>query len=176
MTDMQLKPCPTLEDTIIFVTSIHRGDVDKKGQPYILHVLRVCNGLGINATEEERIVALLHDTVEDHPDKVSLEILRTMGYTENIVQGVDSVTKRPEEKGDAGYFRAIQRVAENTLGRKVKIADLEDNTLPARNENPTEKDQKRLNKYKDSLLYLQRIELEYYRGKRHYAPLSTSLN
>src|SRR5438270_278019 len=53
---------PTLEDAIALAVEAHRGQTDKIGQPYVLHVLRVmfrCE------TEIERIVAVLHDVVED---------------------------------------------------------------------------------------------------------------
>jgi len=170
MTDTIIKTCPTLEDTIIFVTDSHRGQEDKGGQQYILHVMRVTVNLGINATDPERITALLHDVVEDcyQNREEGLQALRDRGYPEDIVQAVDSVTKRPDEKGEAGYFRAIDRAAANSTGRKVKIADLEDNTLPARNIPPlSAKDQERLNKYTKAIVHLQRIELNDVKGRLH---------
>lgn len=173
MTELNFKRCPTLDETIVFAVKVHANQIDKGGQPYIIHVVSVMIGLGPFATLEERIVALLHDVVEDSEGRVTLDTLREMGYTEEIVQAVDSLTKRPDEKGDDGYFRAINRVAENPIGRKVKISDLGNNTLPSRNLNPTDKDKKRLEKYMKALVYLQRIELEYINGKRHHAPVAT---
>ena len=61
---------PTLEDALILAAESHRGQVDKAGQPYILHPIRVM--LRVN-TLEERIAALLHDVVEDtavSPDEI----------------------------------------------------------------------------------------------------------
>ena len=53
---------PTLEDAIALAVEAHRGQREKAGQPYILHVLRVMFSLD---TEVERIVGVLHDVVED---------------------------------------------------------------------------------------------------------------
>ena len=170
MTDMNTNPCPGLSDTLLYVTEAHRTQVDNAGQPYILHVLRVMGNLGVHATEKERIVALLHDVVED--TGATLDTLRKLGYTEEIIQGVDGVTKRSDEINEAGYFRAIGRASENSLSRRTKIADLEDNTLPSRNENPDAKRQKRLDKYRRALVHLQQIELHYLYGKRHTFPVA----
>ena len=52
----------TLERAIAIAATAHTGQVDKGGAPYILHPLKVM--LRMN-TLEERIVAVLHDVVED---------------------------------------------------------------------------------------------------------------
>jgi guanosine-3',5'-bis(diphosphate) 3'-pyrophosphohydrolase len=54
----------TLERAICIAASAHAGQVDKAGAPYILHVLRVMLAM---SSEEERIVAVLHDVLEDTP-------------------------------------------------------------------------------------------------------------
>lgn len=52
---------PTLEDAIILAADHHRhSPPDKAGAPYILHPLRVMHFLGTDASEDERIVAVLH--------------------------------------------------------------------------------------------------------------------
>jgi len=51
-----------LEKAIKIAVEAHMGQVDKGGNPYILHPLRVM--LSLNS-EEERIVGVLHDVVED---------------------------------------------------------------------------------------------------------------
>jgi (p)ppGpp synthase/HD superfamily hydrolase len=53
---------PTLEDTISLDAKAHRRRKDKAGAAYILHSLRVMLRM---KTNDERIVALLHDVVED---------------------------------------------------------------------------------------------------------------
>ncbi len=52
----------TLEQAIALAVEIHKGQVDKYGQPYILHPLRVMFRL---EGEVAKIVGVLHDVVED---------------------------------------------------------------------------------------------------------------
>jgi len=56
----------TLEKAISLAVTAHEGQVDKGGNPYILHPLRVMLSL---RTAEEMIVAVLHDVVEDCSDR-----------------------------------------------------------------------------------------------------------
>ena len=64
----------TLERAIEIAAKAHTGQVDKAGQPYILHPLRVM--LRVNSADE-RIAAVLHDAVED--TDVTLELLAEEG-------------------------------------------------------------------------------------------------
>lgn len=109
-----------LHQTIIRATDLHRDQVDKVGQPYILHVLRVMLAM---QTEEERLVALLHDVVED--GHASLDNLQGWGYSPAVVEAVDAISRR----SDAGetYRSFIERVGRNPLAARVKLADLRDN-------------------------------------------------
>jgi (p)ppGpp synthase/HD superfamily hydrolase len=109
---------PTLEDAIALAVKVHRGQVDKGDQPYILHPLRVMFRL---ETDEERIVAVLHDVVED--SDTTLKDLREMGYSKKIVEAIDHLTRREDES----YDEFVERAAANPLARRVKLADLEDN-------------------------------------------------
>jgi len=106
-----------LTAAIILAAESHRGQVDKAGHPYILHVLSVMEGCH---TIEMKIVAALHDIVEDTP--VTLEELREFGFTEEIVEAVDAVTRRKGEE----YMDFIDRAAKNKLGRLVKYYDVVD--------------------------------------------------
>lgn len=96
----------------------HSRMVRKDGTPYIAHPIRVAIRC---ATVEEKIVALLHDVVED--TDMTLNDLRELGFSEEIIAAVDSVTKRPGEK----YVDFILRAKLNKIGRKVKLADIADN-------------------------------------------------
>ena len=109
---------PTLEDAIALAVEAHRGQRDKAGQTYILHPLRVMMRL---ETETERMVAVLHDVVEDSP--WTLERLRGLGYPEEVLGALDCLTKREGET----YEAFIERVLPHPLARRVKRADLEDN-------------------------------------------------
>lgn len=114
---------PTLEDAIALAARAHRGQVDKGGQPYILHVLRV---MLRQEDETARIVAVLHDVLEDTP--VTLADLQTAGYDEQVCEAVDCLTRRTAE----AYEDMIERVAMSPLARQVKLADLADNMDPKR--------------------------------------------
>ncbi|EGQ18390.1 hypothetical protein [Prevotella pallens] len=110
---------------------VHKGQVDKGGHDYIYHPLRV---EAKSNSFEEKIVALLHDTVED--GGIAAEYLLMLGFPQNIVNTVLAVSRREEED----YFDFIQRCKENPIGRVVKICDLEDNMDITRLNELTEKD------------------------------------
>lgn len=101
----------------ICVTS-HRGQRDKMGKAYFLHPMRVAMRC---ATDEERIVALLHDTIED--GDITAEYLTEAGFPQEIIDAVLSVTKIEGEN----YDEFIARAKRNPIGRAVKMHDLEDN-------------------------------------------------
>ncbi len=110
-----------LEQAIALAAEAHSGQVDKAGQPYILHPLRVM--MAMAPDEDFRIAAVLHDVVEDCPSW-SLERLRAEGISGTALDAIDAVTRR----GGESYDAFIKRSARNGIGRLVKIADLRDNT------------------------------------------------
>jgi hypothetical protein len=132
----------TLERAIEIAAKAHAGQVDKAGAPYILHPLRMMLKL---TTTDERICAVLHDVVEDCG--VTFEYLRTEGFSEQIVQAIDAVTKRLDEPYEAFVLRA----ASNPIGRNVKLVDLQDNSDLSRIAKPTARDYERLEKYQRSI-------------------------
>lgn len=136
----------TLERAITIAAQAHAGQVDKAGAPYILHPLRVM--LRMN-TDEERMVAVLHDVIED--SDWTLDRLRAEGFPEAVLAGVESMTRNPEET----YEEYVLRAGRNTIGRRVKLADLEDNSDLSRISLPTEKDYARIEKYRRAIALLQ---------------------
>ena len=130
---------PSLEDAIVLASQAHAGQVDKTGQPYILHPLRVMLRLGDPAA---RIVAMLHDVVED--TDITLDDLRRGGYPAEVVEAVDLVTRREGES----YEAFIERLAPHPIARLVKLADLEDNMDTSRLPGITEKTRERLEHYR----------------------------
>ncbi len=128
-----------LERAIAIAVQAHAGQLDKAGQPYILHPLRVMAAMD---TDEERIVAVLHDVVED--SDWSLAGLRARGFPERLLAALEGLTKRPTED----YEAFIKRVDTDALSRRVKIADLEDNLDPGRIKHPTARDRVRMRKYR----------------------------
>jgi (p)ppGpp synthase/HD superfamily hydrolase len=129
---------PTLEDAVALAVEAHRGQKEKAGEPYILHVLRVVFRLD---TEHERMAAALHDVVED--TAYTLDDLRLRGYPEPVVEAVDALTRRDDET----YEQFVERAGANRIARRVKLADLEDNMDIRRLPQVTEHDLERLNRY-----------------------------
>lgn len=121
---------------IDFAKMAHKGQVDKAGKDYILHPMFIADQMD---TEIEKTVAYLHDVVED--TKYTLDDLRDFGS--EVVDAVDHLTRRKNED----YFDYIDRVKENELARKVKLADLKHNADLTRIQNPTQKDKDRQRKY-----------------------------
>lgn len=132
----------TLERAIVIAAEAHAGQTDKAGAPYVLHPLRMMLCL---STSDERIVAVLHDVVEDCG--VSLEMLRADGFSEQVLEAIDSVTRRTEESYEAFVLRA----ASNPIGRRVKLADLRDNSDLSRITHPTARDYARVEKYRRAI-------------------------
>jgi (p)ppGpp synthase/HD superfamily hydrolase len=127
-----------LEDAIQMAVEAHRGPKDKAGWPYVLHPLRMlCRVESVT----EKIVAVLHDVVED--TDWTLDQLKQRGFPEEVVTAIDCLTKRAGEP----YSDFVERSASNPFARTVKLADLEDNMDVRRMEQVTPTDQERLAKY-----------------------------
>lgn len=129
----------TLERAIAIAAAAHAGQVDKAGQPYILHPLRVMLRV---TSEHQRMAAVLHDVAED--TDVSLEQLIAEGFPPQVIAAVDALTKRPGES----RIQAAQRAASNEVGRVVKLADNAENMDLTRIKNPSERDFARVEEYK----------------------------
>jgi (p)ppGpp synthase/HD superfamily hydrolase len=138
---------PTLEDAIALALEAHRGQTDKGGAPYILHPLRMMLRV---RSPTERMVAVLHDVVEDS-DR-TLEDLRRRGFPGSVVAAVDALTRR---KGEGETYEAfVRRVARHPVARRVKIADLEDNLDLSRIAAPGDEDRARMERYQRALALL----------------------
>ncbi len=129
---------PNIEDAILLATEKHRGQVDKSGAPYIVHPLQVMCRM---RTETERIVAVLHDVVED--TDVTLDDLRALGYSDEIVDAIDHLSRRDGES----YEQFIQRIKPHPLAVRVKLGDLQDNMDIRRAGKLDQKDLERFQRY-----------------------------
>lgn len=127
-----------LATAIQVALTAHAGQQDKAGQPYILHPLRLMLRM---STPEDMIVAVLHDVVED--SQITRADLERMGFAEPILDALDALTHR-EEQSYEDYIAAIKQVP---LARRVKLADLEDNSNILRLSEVTQASLERLQKY-----------------------------
>jgi len=113
-------PAGSLERAIAIATAAHEGQVDKAGDRYIEHPLRVMANLtGTSA----QVVAVLHDVVED--TTVSFDKLREEGFSEEVIEAVDALTKREGETLE----QSMARVRAIPLAVEVKRADIADNSV-----------------------------------------------
>jgi (p)ppGpp synthase/HD superfamily hydrolase len=139
----------TVEHAIALAARAHEGQLDKAGVPYIFHPIRVMLRM---TTDDERIAAVLHDVVED--SGWTLDSLAAEGFNRIVIDAVDALTKRPGEDYEAFVLRA----SVNAIARKVKLADLADNSDPARSADHTETGRARLEKYRRAAEVLREID------------------
>jgi guanosine-3',5'-bis(diphosphate) 3'-pyrophosphohydrolase len=128
----------TLERAIEIAAQAHAGQVDKAGQPYILHPLRLM--LAVQTTHE-RMAAVLHDVVEDTP--WTFEDLAQEGFPQVVIEAVKALTKHSGES----RIEAAKRVVQHPIARIVKLADVSDNMDLSRIPQLTERDFARLREY-----------------------------
>ena len=129
----------TLERAVAIAAQAHAGQTDKAGEPYILHPLRLMLSM---VSDLERIVAVLHDVVED--SDIKLDQLRAEGFSEKAVAAIDALTKRDGES----RMDAAARAKANAVALRVKLSDNADNQDMTRIGKLTEKDLERIEEYK----------------------------
>jgi len=139
----------TLERAIAIAAEAHAGQVDKAGAPYVLHPLRMMLSM---TSIDERIVAVLHDVCEDCPGW-TFDRLRREGFSDHIIEALQSVTKCDGED----YEDFVRRAAANPIGRRVKLADMQDNSDLSRISTPTERDFQRVEKYRRAIALISQL-------------------
>ena len=122
----------------------HNGQVDKSGVPYIYHPIHLAEQM---QTEDECIVALLHDTVED--TEVTFEDLEKE-FSNVIIEAIKLLTHDKSVE----YMEYIKQIKENPIAKNVKLADLRHNSDEKRKAEITDKDIKRNEKYKKAIKFL----------------------
>ena len=122
----------------------HMGQTDKFGIPYIFHPMHLAEQMD---SEEECIVAMLHDVVED--TEITFEQLEE-DFSEIVIEALKLLT----HDKSIPYDDYIKNLKNNPIAKKVKLADLMHNSDISRLEQITEKDYVRLEKYKNALQIL----------------------
>jgi (p)ppGpp synthase/HD superfamily hydrolase len=106
-----------LESAIRLAAKVHKGQVDRFGKPYILHVMRVMmRGHDL----EEQVLGALHDVLER--STLTMADLQKKDFQPRVLKALDCITRRKDEDYD-GY---IERVMEDGLAMRVKLHDLAD--------------------------------------------------
>ena len=131
----------TLGRAISIAAEAHAGQKDRAGAPYILHPIRLMIQMD---SENAMMAAVLHDVVEN--SVWTLDDLRKEGFSNEVLNAVDSLTHRDKEGED--YWDYIQRAKSDPIALKVKLADLLDNLNPNRLNKVTKEDEKRFERYR----------------------------
>lgn len=106
-----------LERAIRIAAKEHKGQLDRFGKPYILHVMRVMTS---GHDQEERILGALHDILER--SDLTVEQLKEKGFPPRVLRALEHITRDPAET----YEAYIDRVLEDGLAMRVKLHDLTD--------------------------------------------------
>jgi len=141
----------TLERAIALAATVHSGQRDKAGAPYILHPLRMMLKM---TTLETQMAAVLHDVIEDCG--VTPALLAHEGLPTSVIDAVLALSKKIVDGSPEPYEEFIRRAALNPIARRVKLADLEDNMDLSRIAKPTAKDFARVEKYKSAKAVIER--------------------
>lgn len=120
------------EDAVKLATEKHRGQYRKhSGEPYISHPLAVA---GQFDDEDHKIVAVLHDTIEDTNLTIA-ELIDEHGMSPKLTDALAAITKRNGQT----YIDFVLQVRQNLIATDVKIKDIEHNLLDLKNGNLKEK-------------------------------------
>jgi (p)ppGpp synthase/HD superfamily hydrolase len=106
-----------LERAIRLAAKVHKGQVDRFNQPYILHVMRVMTR---GRDLEEQLLGALHDVLER--SDLTIADMRTKDFPGPVLEALTHITRSEKET----YEAYIDRVAENNLAIRVKVHDLSD--------------------------------------------------
>lgn len=137
-----------IEIALEIALAAHKDQTDKGGHAYILHPLRVMHNV---ESDEEKIVAILHDVVED--SDFTFENLESRGIPSKCIGALKLLTHAK----DVPYMEYIEQIGTNRLASIVKLSDLNDNCNLSRLSGVTQKDKDRFTKYRIAIAYLDNI-------------------
>ena len=129
----------------------HKDQVDKAGVPYVFHPISLAERFR-EGQEAETCVALLHDVLED--TDYTVDDIRAAGMNAEVIEALLLLNHNPKVE----YMDYVRRLSKNNIARHVKICDLQHNSNLSRLEKVTEKDLKRVEKYKEALRILFEVE------------------
>ena len=127
----------------------HNNQVDKSGMPYVYHPFHLAEQMN---DELSTCVALLHDVVED--TDITLDDLKSKGFPDEVIEALSLMT----HNDDVPYLDYVRAMKDNSIARKVKLADLAHNSDLTRLDKVDDKAIERVNKYKQAILILERAE------------------
>ena len=132
---------PTVKAALKLCFEAHAGQLDRSGIPYVHHPLHLAEQMD---TEDEIVVALLHDVMED-TDRTP-DDLRAIGVSQQAMEALMLLT----HDAAVPYLDYARNLKDNPIARKVKLADLHHNSQISRLDTVTERDLARLEKYTEA--------------------------
>lgn len=111
----------TALEAVGYAAMMHAGQVDKNGVPYIAHCVRVMLRLPADATDDEKVAALLHHSNKD------AQALIEAGVSPGAASLVQALIRAKVES----YECFIERIVRHgSSAVRIKLADIEDNSDP----------------------------------------------
>jgi (p)ppGpp synthase/HD superfamily hydrolase len=133
-----------LTNAVAYAAAMHDGQTDKAGAPYILHPMRVASSFDLT-NEHQRVVAVLHDVIEDTSADWSSV---AANFGDDVADDVELLSHLDrDEPYIEGYIARIASSG-NVDAMRVKLADLEDNLNLRRSKVVTEAHALRNAKYR----------------------------
>ena len=120
--------------------------IKERAVPHILHSMRVALHC---RTEDEQIVALLHDIVRDN--SVTIEALKREGFGDDILSALDCLANIKA----VSFEDYARQIVVNPLATQVKLHDLRDNMDVSRLGG---KPHWKMDAYRQALRYLEEIQ------------------
>lgn len=123
-------------DALTCAVKLHGADVRKGTSiPYIAHLLSVCSFvLADGGSEDEAVASLLHDSLEDHPEDMTREIL-SQRFGPEVLAIVEACTdtpadytggpKPPWRNRKTAYLKHLEKASRSAI--RVALADKLDN-------------------------------------------------
>jgi hypothetical protein len=101
-------------------SDVHAGQL-YGDQPYFeAHVWPLSEFFAMRGMWEEACLALLHDVIEDHPNKVTFDWMSMMGIPDELLAALRCITKL---RGEV-YLTYLERVMSNEISWRVKLRDV----------------------------------------------------
>ena len=124
----------------------HKNQVDKTGVPYIFHPFHLAEQMDDEASV---CVALLHDVIED--TDYTFDDLEKEGFTKKIIDAIKLIT----HDSNVPYLDYVNMIKENSIARKVKLADLKHNSDLSRLDLSVDKIPPKLDLYLEAIKILE---------------------
>ena len=138
-----------LEIAIGIAVEAHKGQIDKAGEPYILHPLHIMSRFD---ELDLKIVSILHDVFED--TSYPIESLGKQGFPTHLIDALNALTHLKNET----YEDYLIRVKSNEIALSVKMEDIMHNlniTRIRKGSNNRATIIRLVNKYLDALEFLE---------------------